>query len=275
MKPSQSPLAKKPKPKKEAMFQRERHEKILALLDQQKKVTIEALSQAFRVSLVTARADVKALAQRGLLIRTHGGALSIQRSIHMEIPFGVRSVQHVREKQAIGKAAARMVADHDIIMLDSGSTTLEVARAITAKNVTVITNDIKIGTLIAERGDMTLIMPGGVLLPSVYALTGNETSASLERMKVNKLFLGCDAIDFGWGVSNRTIQEVAVKQTMMRSAKEVIAVADQSKFGQQVFAHVCNITDLHMLICDALSAQQEEFLTQHGVAFLIAPGDGG
>ncbi len=252
------------------MFQIERQEKILEYVNNVSKVTINELSSMFGMSLVTIRADVKDLAKRGLLIRTHGGALSVQQGINSEIPAGIRSILNVESKQLIAQAASELITNGDIVILDSGSTTLEIARRISARNVTVITNDLKIGALIADRGDISLIMTGGVQMPLVYSLIGSDTIDFLKRIKVNKLFLGCDAIDFDWGISNRSVQEVAVKKTMMEAARDVIAVADHSKFEKKVFAHLCNLQYLDMLITDKLSPERIEQLVHAEVKVLVA-----
>ena len=252
------------------MFLFERQEKILAYINEVSKVSVRELSELFNTSLVTIRSDIKSPAIRGLIIRTHGGALSTQRGTNSEIPSKIRATQNVSAKQIIAETAASFIEDDDIIILDSGSTTYEIAQRITSHNVTVITNDLKIGTLLAERGDVSLILTGGVLLPKVYALIGSDTINFLKRIRADKLFLGCDAIDFEWGVSNRTIEEVSIKQTMMAAARYVVAVVDHSKFGKQVFARLCDMTDIDIFITDQMPPAQVEELRMLGLQVRIA-----
>lgn len=252
------------------MFLFEQQEKMLAYVNEVSKVSVHELSELFNTSLVTIRSDIKSLAMRGLIIRTHGGALSTQRGTNSEIPSKIRAIQNASAKQIIAEAAVALIEDDDIIILDSGSTTYEIAQRIAAQNVTVITNDLKIGTLLAERGDVSLILTGGVLLPKVYALIGSDTTNFLKRIKADKLFLGCDAIDFEWGISNRTIQEVSVKQTMMDAARYVVAVADHSKFGKQVFARLCDIANIDMFITDQMAPALAEELRKQGLQISIA-----
>jgi DeoR/GlpR family transcriptional regulator of sugar metabolism len=251
------------------MFQIERQEKILKYINERQTVRTQELSDLFEISPVTIRSDINDLARRGLIIKSHGGAMSVQKRINLEIPSGVRSMQNVEAKEEIASVAADLVNDGDVIILDSGSTTLELAKRIKSRGVTVITNDIKIGTTLADIGSVTLIMTGGTLLPSVYTLVGPETIDFFKRFRVNKLFLGCDAIDFEWGVSNRTLEETATKMAMIRAAREVIAVADSSKFNRQVFVHLCGISDIHTLITDKLEAEEREKLEQFGVRVLL------
>ena len=154
-----------------------------------------------------------------------------------------------------------------------GSTTLEIAKRIHSNPVTVITNDLKVSVTLADKANVTLLVTGGQLIPSVYTLAGSNTINYFSRIKVNRLFMGCDALDFTWGISNRTMEEVAVKQAMMRASREIIVVADHSKFDQQVFAHLCDINAFHTLITDQIPPDKREILEQLGIQ-VITPGHG-
>ncbi len=250
------------------MFRIERQEKIVQYINEKQTVRTQELSEMFDMSPVTIRSDIDDLARRGLIIKNHGGAMSVQRRMNLEIPSVIRSQQNIEAKQEIAFIAADMIEDDDVIILDSGSTTLEIAKRIKSRGVTVITNDLKIGMTLADKGSISLIMAGGTLLSSVYALVGSETIEFFNRVRVNKLFLGCDAVDFEWGVSNRTLQEVSTKTAMMSAAREVIAMADSSKFHRQVFAHLCDLTDLDMLITEKLEPEEKEKLDQLGLRVL-------
>lgn len=250
------------------MFRIERQEKILNYINEHKTVKTQELAQAFSASLVTIRNDINDLANRGLIIKTHGGAVCCQHRSNMEIPSVIRFQENIVSKQAIAVIAAELIEEGDVIILDSGSTTLEIANRIKGKNLTVITDDLKIGMTLAEQSGISLIMTGGTLLPSVYTLVGAQAISFFNAIKVRKLFLGCDAIDFSWGISNRTMEEIQVKRAMMSAAQEVIAVADCSKFNRQVFAHLCNIDELDMLITDRIAPSEREQLESAGVRVL-------
>lgn len=250
------------------MFQIERQEKILKYINEHQTVRTQALSELFDTSPVTIRSDIADLARRGLIIKSHGGAMSVQKRINLEIPSGVRSQQNVEAKEEIAAVAAELISDDDVIILDSGSTTLELAKRIKRRGVTVITNDLKIGMTLADMGNVSLIMTGGSLLQNVYTLVGPEANDFFKRFRVNKLFLGCDAIDFDWGISNRTLEETATKLAMIRAAREVIAVADSSKFNRQVFVHLCGIASVNALITEKLEPEEREKLEQAGVRTL-------
>jgi len=134
------------------MFRIERQEKMLEYINEKQHVKTQELADAFGTSVVTIRNDIGDLAARGLVIKTHGGAVCCQHSPNMEIPSVIRQQENIESKQAIAALAAGLIEDGDVIILDAGSTTLEIARRIQAQNVTVLTNDIKIGVTLAERG---------------------------------------------------------------------------------------------------------------------------
>ena len=254
--------------KGDSVFRIERQEQILNYINEKQHVKTQELAQAFDASLVTIRNDINELAKRGLVIKTHGGAVCCQHSPNMEIPSVIRFQENIESKQAIASLAVQLIEDGDVIILDSGSTTLEIARRITAQNVTVITDDIKIAVTLADRGGISLMMTGGTLLPSVYTLVGAQAINFIRTIRVKKLFLGCDAIDFEWGISNRTMEEIQVKDAMIHAAHEVIAVADCSKFNRQVFARLCGMEALNTLITDRIEPDVRERLESLGLRVL-------
>ena len=259
--------------KEKLMFQIERHEKILSYINKNKKVSTRELSEAFGMSVVTIRADINALADRGLIVKSHGGALSLQSLMSFEIPSAKKFQQNVESKQKIAALAVDLIHDDDVIILDAGSTTLEIAKRIHSKPVTVITNDLKVSVTLAEKPNVHLLVTGGQLIPSVYTLAGANTIEYFSRIKVNRLFMGCDALDFKWGISNRTMEEIAVKQAMMRASNEIIVVSDHSKFDQQVFAHLCDLNEFHTLVTDQIPSDKREILENLGIS-VITPADG-
>lgn len=247
------------------MFQPERKENILKFINQHKSVTTKQLCDEFGMTAVTIRSDINSLAQSGLVIKIHGGAMSAEHRLHTEIPISQKMQQNVEKKRKIARRAAALIHPGDMIILDSGSTTLEIARLISSSDVTVITNDVLIAKVLISQGNVTVYMTGGRNLSSVYALHGSETEEYLKKVRVNKLFLGCDAVDFEWGISNRTLEEVATKRAMMQASREVIAVADSSKIGKTVFARLCGLNEIDRLITDELSDEDREKMLSLGV----------
>ena len=251
------------------MFQAERQERILEYINTNKKVRTKELSRIFNTSMVTIRADLNDLDEKGMIIKAHGGAMAISDRLNLEIPSQSKSRHNLDAKRAIARQAADLVKENDVVILDAGSTTLEIAKLIKNKAITVITNDLKIGVTLAPSGSVTLIMTGGTVEPMVYTLCGMETVEFLRGIKANKMFLGCDAVDPRKGVSNRTLLEVGVKKAMIQASEQVIAVADGSKHGKQVFAHVCDASDLDVLVTDRIPRKEKEALEKLGVEVVV------
>ncbi len=253
------------------MFSVERQEKIVQIVSEKGKADTAQLAQQFGVSKVTIRRDIDILDEKGLVIKTFGGAVAVNNALlSYEIPFSAKSEIRTKEKRAIGTSAAALIEDGDIIILDSGSTTLEVAKAITAQNVTVLTNDIKIAMELAHKKNVTVIVSGGKLTGEVYSLAGSQAIDFFKRSHVNKLFLGCDAIDVTFGISNRTLEEVAVKTSMISSADEVIVVTDSSKLNKIMFQFVCNLNEINKIVIDEISDSMSGILESLGVEVIIA-----
>ncbi|MDR2553208.1 MAG: DeoR/GlpR family DNA-binding transcription regulator, partial [Treponema sp.] len=229
------------------MFQIERQEKILTYITESKKANTGELASIFAVSKVTIRRDIDMLAGQGLLIKTHGGAVSIKGTLLREIPFYVKAGVNADSKKAIGAAAARLIENGDIVILDSGSTTLEIAKHITKNDITVITNDIKVAMELTGKSGVQVVVSGGTLDSSVYTLLGAVSSGFFKNIRANKTFLGCDAVDMEFGVSDRTFESVNVKRAMIHAADEVIMVTDSSKLNKRVFTHLCDISEINKL----------------------------
>lgn len=252
------------------MFQIERQLKIVEYVNKKKKANVSELGKYFKVSNVTVRKDLEELSQKGLIMKTRGGAVSVYNSFSEEIPFNKKYLMNTNEKKRIGAKSAELVDDGDVIILDAGSTTLEVAKQILTKKVTVITNDLKIALELCRSGTITLIVAGGIADKSVYTMTGSETEAFLSRIHVNKTFLGADAIDIAYGITNRTLPEVAIKKAMIKAADEVIVVTDHTKTDKKVFAFLCTMNEIDTLITDSIDDSAKKQLEEIGVRVIIA-----
>ncbi|MHB8062497.1 MAG: DeoR/GlpR family DNA-binding transcription regulator [Ruminiclostridium sp.] len=251
------------------MFQIERQEKILHYVNKRKKANIAELVSEFGVSKVTIRRDIDELARKELVVKTHGGVISLRNKFSYEIPYASKSEVNSEAKRKIGIMAAKLIEDRDIIILDAGSTTLEVAKNIKSENVTVLTNDIKISMEVAHKHNINLIVVGGALNESVYTLTGNHTVDFFKKVHVNKTILGCDAIDLAFGISNRTMEEVDIKKAMIVAAEEVIMVTDSSKLNKKVFCFLCDTSEIDKLIIDQIDEADKILLEEKGVEVLI------
>lgn len=252
------------------MFQIERQKQILDLVNSAHKANTAELSRKLQVSPVTIRRDIESLAKQGLVVKTHGGVVSITQSPLHEIPYSIKADQNLQAKRAIGMRAASIIEDGDIIILDSGSTTLEIAKNITQQHITVVTDDIKIAMELAGKANITTIMCGGTLIDSVYTLSGPTAISFFKTLHVNKTFLGCDAVDVDFGISDRSYEEVNVKREMIRAADQTIAVIDHTKFNKKVFCYLCTPSVIDILVTDQIDDRYLKYFKDHDARIMLA-----
>ncbi len=191
--------------------------------------SVSELAQAFSVTASTVRRDLEQLESRELVQRTHGGALPASPKIE---GFDVKQSAHYREKVAVGRAMAGRIRDGQTVLLDSGTTTLEVARALDRSRVTVVTNDLQIGLVIAQRRSANLVFIGGELLPNDVSMWGPTAVEQLQHLRVDLVVAGCDTV-MDDGIYSSSSYEIELKRTMISIASEAYFVADSSKFGRE------------------------------------------
>jgi DeoR/GlpR family transcriptional regulator of sugar metabolism len=232
------------------MTLKERHKEILEILDLNGSTSVSQLAARFQVSEMTIRRDLVILEKQGFLQRIHGGAVS-NRGRSYEPPFIIRQVKKIDEKRRIGEAAAALVNIGESLILDVGTTTLEMAKHLIKKhNITVITPSLHIINLLLEQPGIRLIVPGGIIRKGELSLVGNLTERTFQDFFVDKLFLGVGAIDTQVGLTEFNLEDAEVKKAMLRSAKEIIVLADSSKFGQVAFASICPLRMVNRIITD-------------------------
>ncbi|MCC5913789.1 MAG: DeoR/GlpR transcriptional regulator [Balneolaceae bacterium] len=228
----------------------ERREQIVQLIQEEGKVRVDELSDTFDVSNVTIRNDLDILEKKGLLHRTHGGALK-RKSVYEDPKIEEKQWINRKEKQKIGRRAVELIENGDSILLDSGTTTLEIATQIHEKrNLTVMTNAIKISLELANIEGVTVMMTGGQLRRESYSLVGPDAESTIRNYYFDKLFLGVDGMDLEYGLTTPNPMEAQLNRIMVERAREVIAVTDSSKFGRHSFSHICNLDLLSKLITD-------------------------
>jgi DeoR family transcriptional regulator, aga operon transcriptional repressor len=247
-------------PAESGLLIEERRRRICELLRTEGRVTVESLATRFGTSQVTIRADLSALESAGLLTRTHGGA--VQREDADE-PLGVKQLQHHAEKVRIAHAAAALIHDGETIILDSGTTTAEIARVLRRselKALNVITNALNVAALLMDVPAVRLIVPGGILRRESSSLSGPMAEATLRQLRADRLYLGADGIDPASGVMTPHIQEAALNATMIGIARQVVVVADSSKLLRRNISLIAHTEQIHLLITDmaAPSAAVEE-----------------
>lgn len=227
-----------------------RRNRILDQLTTNGYVEAKELAQALGVDTSTIRRDLDALERDGQVQRTHGGARTVP-GITADLPYSAKIGVRLEEKATIARAAASRVTDGSTVILDSGSTTYEVAVALRRHaDLTVITNDLRIAEYIAGLHRFRLLVAGGELLGSVYTLAGDRTVEFLRDYTADWAFLGADAVDHWTGITNTNTLEVPVKRAMIAAARSTVVVVDSTKFGHRALAKVAGLDEVHALITD-------------------------
>jgi len=230
----------------------ERRRRICELLRVQGRVTVESLARRFGTSQVTTRGDLTALEEAGALVRTHGGALWRQED--GEQPLAVKRTLHHAEKVRIARVAASLIQDGETVILDSGTTTAEIARQIRrleVQRINVITNALNIALLLADVPSVQLVMPGGLLRPESNSLSGHMAEVAIADLRADRLFLGADALDPELGLMTPHLPEAQLNAKMIGISRHVVVVADASKLQRRNISLIARIDQLHMLITDS------------------------
>lgn len=238
------------------------------MLDLEGRVTVAQLGKTFAISTVTARADLDALAGAGMVVRSHGGAVKPMTPVQ-DYPLHVREQLHAAEKARIGQAAAELVQPEHTIILDAGTTTIEIARHLRRgrkRPLTVITNAVNVALELAAVPGVPVVVLGGLLRPASLSLAGPQAERNLRDLNADHLFLAVDGFQPESGPSAADILEAQLKAVMIAAAREVTVVADSSKFGRRSLLVVARTEAIRRVITDsALSAEDAVALRSVGV----------
>jgi DeoR family fructose operon transcriptional repressor len=233
------------------MLAEERRAILIQELNNNGYIQVADLAEQFSTSAATIRRDLYQLEKEGLCIRKRGGAVRSSQGVTLELPYSIKQNRAMEEKKRIAEAAEQLVEEGDTILLDAGSTTYALAaRLVVNQRITVVTNDLHIAVKLAGNPNITLITTGGVARPYVFSLQGWQTESFIRNLKVDKTFLGADAIHADGMVANVNIDEVAIKQAMIEAADQVILLADSSKFDKTGFFKVCSLARISKVITD-------------------------
>jgi DeoR family transcriptional regulator of aga operon len=236
--------------KRTSVLNEERRRAIVDFVNQNGRALVRDLADKYSSSEITIRRDLELLHTRGQIYRTHGGALPIRAGTESDRNLTEREMQHPREKQRIAAAAAKLVKEGQSVVLDSGSTTTAVARALRElQHLTVITNAINIASELSGTS-IDVILTGGMLRANSYSLVGPIAEESLRRLKADVLFLGVDGFDTQTGVSTPNLLEAQLNRLMVQIAARVIAVCDSSKFGRSSLSSIVPLSNIHSVITD-------------------------
>ena len=249
-----------------------RRQQISALVRERGSVQVVPLAEQFGVSMQTIRKDLHYLAKRGIAERSYGGAIASDAvNVAAEPPVEAKRAINVSEKARIGALAAAMVAPGDSIVLDSGTTALQIALHLPdIDDVTVLTNDLDILCALAQKDRINVVMLGGTLRRRNRAFYGAQTESAFDDLHVDKLFLGVDGLDIERGITTHFEPEAVLNRRMVRAAGQVIAVTDRSKFGRVCLHRIMNVAEIDDLVTDGADAGMQSAADRLGFRLHIA-----
>ena len=249
----------------------ERRTLILDKLETEGQLDVTSLSKELGVSEVTIRNDLNWLEQKNMLIRARGGAIKEER-VGTDFSLSEKNKLHYQEKLKIGKAAAALIEDGDTIILDSGTTTMEINNNLpNLSSLTVITNALNIANKLVDHEHVNVIVPGGFLRKNSLSLVGTTAEESFKNYFCDKLFLAVDGFNTTFGLSTPNVEEAHLNRVMISVAKQVIVVTDSSKFHKRSFAFIAPITAVDIVVTDAgIPEEDKKRLETAGVKVIVA-----
>lgn len=259
------------------MLAETRRRLLVELIARNGSATLDELTRALGVSESTVRRDLEALDQAGSVKRTHGGAV-YSGEVRAMPALEDRATAAAAEKQAIGRLTAGLIEDGESVLLDGGTTTLEVARALAGRPIQVVTNSLPIAQLLAANPLTDLILIGGYVYPRTGVALGPLAVTMMKGVRVRKAVLGAHGI-VAEGVYNSNVLLAETERQMMACGQEVLIVADRGKFGRIALARLCGLDEVHGVVTDAgLDADARGWLESAGVRLHLAavgtPGAG-
>ncbi len=232
------------------LLNEERRREILAVLHRDGRVLVKDLARQFGISQITIRKDLEFLDGQGIIQRTHGGALPVQAGALLDPTLREKEKLHRKQKMQIALAAAGLVEEGQSVLLDSGTTTTAIARALKdMAQLTVITNAINIAAELAGT-HIEVILIGGTLRKNSFSLVGPLAERTLRQLSADILFLGVDGFDTKAGLFTPNLLESEVNRVMVDISRRTIAVCDSSKFGRRSLCNIMPVTKVHEVITD-------------------------
>ena len=228
----------------------ERQNQILQFILRSQRISIREVCENFSVSQATARRDLETLASKGKVQRVHGGAIALTQA-PPEQPILQRQDEQTQEKLRIGQAAAAIVHDGETVFLGSGTTVLEAARTLRGRrNLTVITNSLPVVNALAGAEGITIICLGGMLRDSELSFIGHITEQTLVEVRADKVFIGTRAISLEHGLTHEYLPETMTDRAILKAGKEIIVVADHTKFGRAATVLLAPLECIHTIVTD-------------------------
>ena len=256
------------------MLADERRFRITEILTRQRTVSAADLITMLGVTAATIRRDLAVLESKGLLVRSHGGAVSKSSTASFQPSYEVQGRSNPDEKRSIAAEAVQLILDGETVFFEGSTTVAEMSSRLQGRSrLTVVTNSPLILCQLQHFPGVSVMCTGGELRRDIFYLSGTWTQRSLSEIHVDKAFLGISAIDPAYGISTASHAEASIKQSIARAAKVRIGLADHSKFGNRSFAYVGPVTDLNTIITDTATPQRYiQALRDAGVQVIQAGG---
>ncbi|WP_158792217.1 transcriptional repressor AgaR [Granulicella sp. L60] len=252
------------------MLIEERRQYILGLAQKNGRVLVEELSESIGISRITIRKDLDLLQSRGVLQRTHGGAVLPGNGALSDPSLQEKEGRHSQEKLRIATAAANLVQEGQCVLLDSGTTTTAIARALKRfSRLTIITNAVNIAGELSGT-DFEVLLTGGSLRKNSFSLVGPLAEDMLQDMHADILFLGVDGFDLEVGLTTPNLMESRVNRAMVKASSMVVAVCDSTKFNRRSLSRIVEATAIHHVITDNdLPAETAKALQAAGISLTL------
>lgn len=252
------------------LFAEERKNKILTVIAREKKVTVAQLSALFSVTGATIRTYLRDLESAGLLTRTHGGAIERTKT-GFEPDSRQKEVQNLEAKRRIGLAALALIEDGDTIVLDTGTTTLELARCLKSrKNITVVTNDLLIAQVLEDMESVNVLFMGGLIRKGFHCTIGIQDRAIMEGLTVDKAFMGANGFSASKGATTPDVQHAETKKRMIAMSAKTVLLCDQTKLGRVSLARFLPAEQLDVLVTDGIDEKEREQIERAGIELIVA-----
>ncbi len=227
-----------------------RRRRILDLLSRRGYESISALAAALRVSTMTVRRDLDQLETEGLIRRTHGGALT-EALGQVDLAYAARSRQSARAKRQIGRAAAELVQDGEVVFIDAGTTALAMAEFLAARRgLTIVTHSLPVAERLAGCAGVEVFLLGGQVRHTFMSVVGYRTEESLATFRFDRAFLGTAGIDLQRGLTHAAPEEIPIKKLAARLADQVVVLADRTKLGRKGPVYFLSPAEIDLLITD-------------------------
>lgn len=261
------------------MSKQQRWGALMELLAKHGRVEVEEAAETLAVSVATIRRDLDELARRRMLVRTRGGAVA--HGVSYELPMPYKTSRNASEKQRIAQAVADLIGTGEVLGLNGGTTTTEVARALALRSgaaldgpqrgiggpsLTVVTNALNIASELVVRPQIKVVLTGGVARPQTYELVGPLAAGVLHEVVLDVAVLGVDGFDPEHGIMAHHEDEAGISRLMAERAHRVVVAADSSKVGRRAFARIADLDRVHCLVTDtSLSEEDRARITEAGV----------